>query len=343
MTLTPFSRRYGSSPCSVSSARLSWQYDSTASTVPRGTLAGQRDSISIRMRLRPHICCSQRFHGLAKCELNNGIAANARQQPATSWRSCQNRPHGPLKGILNAFCTIRLPKGSPTRPCCQHCSVCISMTIPVLIRSRLRTLCTCPARTRKCPAAGRRSRSRESDPAPSASATPVWFPSQSAQHPPTSSARPSAPPRMACSSSSPGSGAVSDCPSATDTLPRGAQYLLHVDGALDVMANDEVDVLHSKSLKGLMHAARYPLCREVFRFARLVFANLRAAQTAIIPPVQAGTNPSTRQSNWQQATARTFVQMHRSSRGRSLMHRPRSCAQAYDKWNDAPQCLQLPW
>lgn len=40
MTATFFSWRYGSSPLSVLSARLLWQYDRTASTVPIGTLQG---------------------------------------------------------------------------------------------------------------------------------------------------------------------------------------------------------------------------------------------------------------------------------------------------------------
>ena len=38
MTATFFSCRYGRMPVSVLSARLLWQYDSTASTVPMGTL-----------------------------------------------------------------------------------------------------------------------------------------------------------------------------------------------------------------------------------------------------------------------------------------------------------------
>ena len=38
MTATFFSCRYGRIPVSVLSARLLWQYDSTASTVPTGTL-----------------------------------------------------------------------------------------------------------------------------------------------------------------------------------------------------------------------------------------------------------------------------------------------------------------
>ena len=41
MTATFFSCRYGRIPVSVLSARLLWQYDSTASTVPTGTLQQQ--------------------------------------------------------------------------------------------------------------------------------------------------------------------------------------------------------------------------------------------------------------------------------------------------------------
>ncbi len=67
MTATFFSCRYGRIPVSVLSARLLWQYDSTASTVPTGTLQQRAQAcwkVGCHARQEPQlVTLEERGHG----------------------------------------------------------------------------------------------------------------------------------------------------------------------------------------------------------------------------------------------------------------------------------------
>lgn len=79
MTATFFSCRYGRIPVSVLSARLLWQYDSTASTVPTGTLQRRAEAC---WKVGP------RAPGVATCVRNTGRAWARGSSSTAMWQGC---------------------------------------------------------------------------------------------------------------------------------------------------------------------------------------------------------------------------------------------------------------